>query len=114
MTTTKPATTQKKSCFESTGLRLVLGIDFNLSGGGCLMAPYAYLSRVEMGTPGELVFHYSFGRVCIRGENLDNGYGKAHWHELYLARCSEDAEGDAGGAHVREIVFTKLDRDEDA
>jgi hypothetical protein len=113
MIPTKPAITPKKSCFESTSQGFVFGIDFNLSEGGRLLAPYAYLNRVEMGTPGELIFYYNFGRLHIRGENLDNVYGKTHKQELYLARCSEGDEGDAGGARVVEIVFTELRPDED-
>jgi hypothetical protein len=84
-----------------------VGIDFQLSGKRQLFAPYSFLSHAEMKGEEEIVFHYPFGMVRVKGEHLDFIYSMARSHELASINCDCDEAAKLDGPRIKQILFEK-------
>jgi hypothetical protein len=112
MNLTRPALPASSQCYSKTSQGLVFGISFAVREERRVMAPYAYLTHVEMTDPGEVAFVYSFGVFRIRGRKLAPIYEAAHRHEL-TAVWRGGGEDDTVSTHVADILFKKIDDEEE-
>jgi hypothetical protein len=88
------------------------GINFQLSGQRQLFAPYSFLSHAEMKGEEEIVFHYTFGMVRVKGEHLDFIYSMVRNHELGSINCAKDESAKLEDPRIKEIVFEKSQDDD--
>jgi hypothetical protein len=84
-----------------------LGINFQLPAQRQVFAPYSFLSHAEMKGEEEIVFHYTFGMVRVKGDHLDYIYSMARDHELGSINCIKDETANPDDPRIREIVFEK-------
>ena len=113
MNSIKPVSTSGTKCFQRSSQGFIFGISFALNEHHRVMAPYSYLSHVEMPSLGEIAFVYSFGVIRIRGENLEPIYDAAHRHEIISVACSEADENEPESVRVTEIIFKERDGDQE-
>jgi hypothetical protein len=89
------------------------GINFQLSGQHQLFAPYSFLSHAQMNGSEEIVFHYPFGMVRVRGNHLNYIYSMVRSHELGSINCATDESAKPEDPRIREIVFKNSGDDGD-
>jgi hypothetical protein len=83
------------------------GINFQLSEQRQLFAPYSFLSHAQMIGEKEIVLHYTFGVVRVKGDHLGYIYSALRGHELGSINCANDETAKADAPRIREIVFEK-------
>jgi hypothetical protein len=88
------------------------GINFHLSRQRQLFAPYSFLSHAQMNGQEEIVFHYTFGMVRVKGEHLDFIYSIVRGHELGSINCATDESAKPEDPRIKEIVFEKSQDDD--
>jgi hypothetical protein len=89
------------------------GINFQLPGQRQLFAPYSFLSHAQMNREEEIVFHYSFGTVRVKGEHLAFIYSLVRVQELGSINCASDEAAKPDDPRIREIVVEKSGDDQD-
>jgi hypothetical protein len=89
------------------------GINFQLPQKRQLFAPYSFLTHAQMNREEEIVFHYPFGMVRVKGDHLDYIYSLVRGHELSSINCSADESAKPDEPRVREITFEKSGDDQD-
>jgi hypothetical protein len=87
------------------------GVNFQLSGQRQLFAPYSFLSHAEMKGEEEIVFHYTFGMVRVKGDHLDFIYSMVRSHDLGSINCARDEAAKPDDPRIREIVLEKREDD---
>jgi hypothetical protein len=85
------------------------GINFLFSGPRHLFAPYSFLSHAQMNGEEEIVFHYSFGMLRVKGDHLNYIYSLVRRHELGSINCDTGTSDKPDDPHIREIVFEEID-----
>jgi hypothetical protein len=113
MNSTPPIESTRTKCFQRSSRGNIFGISFALSDGSRLLAPYAYLSHVQMNGMEELVFVYSFGEVHVTGKNLEDGYDAVQKHELFGVVCSEVIEDNPIDPQVTKITLRNTEPDDE-
>jgi hypothetical protein len=83
------------------------GINFRLSDVCQLFAPYSFLSHALLNGEKEIVLHYTFGIVRVKGDHLDYIYSMMRCHELGSINCDLDEDAKLDDPRIREIVFEK-------
>ncbi len=84
------------------------GINFELKDGTVLFAPYSFLSHA-LRHPDEIVIHYSFGVVRVRGERLSPIFAMIRSQELGSLNCAADKIAKPEEPHIREILFEEAE-----
>jgi hypothetical protein len=87
------------------------GINFQLSAQCQLFAPYSFLSRAEMQGEEEIILHYPFGMLRVKGEHLDFIYSMVQGHELRSINCATDETAKPEDPRIRQILFEKSSDD---
>ncbi len=80
------------------------GINFELKDGTALFAPYAFLSHA-LRHPDEIIIHYSFGVVRVRGERLSTIFTMIRSQELGSINCAAEKIAKPEEPRIREILF---------
>jgi hypothetical protein len=80
------------------------GINFELKDGTALFAPYSFLSHALYHSD-EIVIHYSFGLVRVRGERLSPVFTMIRSQELGSINCAGDKLAKPEEPRIREILF---------
>ena len=80
------------------------GINFELKDGTALFAPYSFLSHALYHSD-EIVIHYSFGLVRVRGERLSPVFTMIRSQELGSINCAADKIGKPEEPRIRDILF---------
>ena len=80
------------------------GINFELKDGTALFAPYSFLSHALYHSD-EIVIHYSFGLVRVRGERLNPVFTMIRSQELGSINCAADKIAKTDEPRIREILF---------
>ena len=80
------------------------GINFELKDGTALFAPYSFLSYA-LRHPDEIVIHYSFGVVHVRGERLSMIFTMIRSQELGSINCAAEKIAKPEEPRIREILF---------
>jgi hypothetical protein len=80
------------------------GINFELKDGTALFAPYSFLSHA-LRHPDEIVIHYSFGVVRVRGERLSTIFTMIRSQELGSINCATEKIAKPEEPRIREILF---------
>jgi hypothetical protein len=57
----------------------------------------------------EIVFHYSFGMLRVKGDHLNYIYSLVRRHELGSINCDTGTSDKPDDPHIREIVFEEID-----
>ena len=84
------------------------GINFELKDGTALFAPYSFLSHALYHSD-EIVIHYSFGIVRVRGERLSPIFNMIRSQELGSINCAADKIAKLEKPHIRDILFEDAD-----
>ena len=80
------------------------GINFELKDGTALFAPYSFLSHALYHSD-EIVIHYSFGVVRVRGERLSPIFTMIRSQELGSINCAADKIAKPEEPRIRDILF---------
>ena len=80
------------------------GINFELKDGTALFAPYSFLSHA-LRHPDEIVIHYSFGLVRVRGERLSLIFTMIRSQELGSINCATDKIAKPEEPRIQDILF---------
>jgi len=80
------------------------GINFELKDGAALFAPYSFLSHALYHSD-EIVIHYSFGLVRVRGERLSPVFTMIRSQELGSINCATDKIAKPEEPRIRDILF---------
>ena len=80
------------------------GINFELKNGTALFAPYSFLSHA-LRHPDEIVIHYSFGIVRVRGERLSPIFNLISSQELGSINCATEKIAKPEEPRIRDILF---------
>ena len=80
------------------------GINFELKDGTALFAPYSFLSHA-LRHPDEIILHYSFGVVRVRGEDLTPVFTLIRGQELGSINCATDKIAKPEEPRIRDILF---------
>ena len=80
------------------------GINFELKDGAALFAPYSFLSHALYHSD-EIVIHYSFGLVRVRGERLNPVFTMIRSQELGSINCAADKKTKPEEPHIQDILF---------
>ena len=80
------------------------GINFELKDGTALFAPYSFLSHALLKTE-EIIIHYSFGVVRIRGERLRSIFTMIRSQDLGSINCAADKIANPEEPRIRNIQF---------
>jgi hypothetical protein len=80
------------------------GINFELKDGTALFAPYSFLSHALYHSD-EIVVHYSFGVVRVRGERLSQIFTMIRSQELGSINCAAEKMAKPEEPRIREILF---------
>ncbi len=81
-----------------------VGINFELKDGTALFAPYSFLSHA-LRHPDEIIIHYIFGVVRVRGERLSPLFTMICSQELGSINCAADKIVKPEEPHVRDILL---------
>ena len=84
------------------------GINFELKDGTALFAPYSFLSHA-LYHPDEIVIHYSFGVVRVRGERLSPVFTMIRSQELGSINCATDKIAKPEEPRIRDILFEDVE-----
>jgi hypothetical protein len=85
------------------------GINFKLSEQRQLFAPYSFLSHAQMFDEKEIVLHYTFGMVRVKGDRLSYIYSMLRGHELGSINCVSDETAQPDEPRIEEIVFEEIE-----
>jgi hypothetical protein len=85
------------------------GINFQLPGQRYLFAPYSFLSHAQMNKEEEIVIHYTFGVVRVKGGHLGKIYSILCNHELASVNCDADRKTIHVETHIKEIEFEEIE-----
>jgi len=80
------------------------GINFELKDGTALFAPYSFLSHA-LRHPDEIVIHYSFGVVRVRGERRNPVFTMIRSQELVSINCAVEKIAKPEEPRIRDILF---------
>jgi hypothetical protein len=80
------------------------GINFELKDGTALFAPYSFLSHA-LRHPDEIVIHYSFGVVRVRGDRLSPIFTMIRSQELGSINCAADKIANSEKPRIQDILF---------
>jgi hypothetical protein len=80
------------------------GINFELKDGTALFAPYPLLSHALYHSD-QIVIHYSFGVVRVRGERLGPVFAMISSQELGSINCATEKMAKPEESRIREILF---------
>jgi hypothetical protein len=80
------------------------GINFELRDGTALFAPYSFLSHA-LRHPDEIIIHYSFGVVRVRGERLSPVFTMIRSQELGSINCAAEKIAKPEEPRIRDILF---------
>jgi len=80
------------------------GINFELKDGTALFAPYSFLSHALCHAD-EIIIHYSFGVVRVRGERLRPLFTIIRSQELGSINCAADKIAKPEEPLIRDILF---------
>jgi hypothetical protein len=80
------------------------GINFELKDGTSLFAPYSFLSHA-LRHPDEIIIHYSFGVVRVRGECLRPLFTMIRSQELGSINCAADKIAKPEEPRILDILF---------
>lgn len=83
------------------------GINFELKDGTALFAPYSFLSHALYHSD-EIIIHYSFGLVRVRGECLRPLFTMIHSQELGSINCAAEKIANPEEPRIREILFEDI------
>ena len=84
------------------------GINFELKDGTALFAPYSFLSHALYHSD-EIVIHYSFGLVRVRGERLNPVFTMIRSQELGSINCATETIVKPEEPRVRDILFEEVE-----
>ena len=84
------------------------GINFELKDGTALFAPYSFLSHALYHSD-EIVIHYSFGVVRVRGERLSPIFTMIRSQELGSINCIADKIAKPEEPRIRDILFEDVE-----
>jgi hypothetical protein len=84
------------------------GINFELKGKIQLFAPYSFFSHAQMNGDEEIIFHYTFGVVRVKGDHLDFIYSLARSHELASINCTTDDATKPEDPRIKQILFEAI------
>jgi hypothetical protein len=103
----KSATLQTgNSCFRKSEHGPGLGISFEKKDGRKQFALYSFLSAVDFNRSTELIFHYTFGSISVKGESL-----QPLWDHICagtLVQVFETEHSSQESPLIHEIVFADL------
>jgi hypothetical protein len=85
------------------------GINFQLPDQRQLFAPYSFLSHAKMYKEEEIVIHYTFGVVRVKGGHLGKIYSILCNHELAAINCDAERTTNPGETHIRETEFEEIE-----
>jgi hypothetical protein len=80
------------------------GINFELKDGTALFAPYSFSSHALYHSD-EIVIHYSFGVVRLRGERLNQIFTMIRSQELGSINCAAEKIAKPEEPRIRDILF---------
>ena len=91
------------TCYKLGGTQL--GTNFELPDKTRLFAHYSFLSHIEMRGSEEIIVHYTFGVVRLKGHHLEAIYSLIKEHDLDFVRASEPNDPCRNEIEVRAINF---------
>jgi len=74
-----------------------------------LFAPYSFLSYAQINKEEEIVIHYTFGVVRVKGDHLGKVYSILCNHELCSINCDADRATKPAETRIKEIEFEEIE-----